>query len=102
VKDTRSLLRPLERAPPSKEEIPTTKEEELEEITHRTSAVYNILSSKFDEFGDFDQPLSLKDLMADKKRSTVAVTFFELLNIRSKDCILLKQEEFYGDIIILT
>jgi len=82
----------------------TTKEAEEEEevkglvITHRTAAVYEYLTKNFDETGN--QNLSFLDLIKDKKRSTVAITFFELLNIRSKNCINVKQDQFYGDIII--
>jgi len=83
----------------------TTKEGEEEEeevkglvITHRTAAVHQFLTKNFDESGNV--PLSFLGLIKDKRLSTVAITFFELLNIRSKNCINCQQDQFYGDIII--
>jgi len=82
-----------------------SKEDEEEEegkglvITHRTAAVHQFLTRNFEVSGD--QPLSLIALLRDKKRNTAAITFFELLNIRSQNCINVRQDDVnYGDIFI--
>jgi len=66
-------------------------------ITKRTAAMHEFVAKRFTP----DVPrLSFFEMMARKKKRIVAVAFFELLNIRSKNCINMEQEQPYEDIII--
>lgn len=46
------------------------------------------------------EELSYQKLVENRKRSTVAQTFFELLVLKSRNIIDLKQEQPYGEILI--
>jgi len=66
-------------------------------ITKRTAAMHEFLAKRFTP----EHPaLSFFEMMVRKKKRTVAVGFFELLNIRSKNCVNMEQEQPYGDIIV--
>uniref|UniRef100_A0A6B2L1K0 Rad21/Rec8-like protein N-terminal domain-containing protein n=1 Tax=Arcella intermedia TaxID=1963864 RepID=A0A6B2L1K0_9EUKA len=84
------------------EPLPSTTGEETDKseafvITKRTAAMHQFLDKKFSE-GQAD--LTFQQLFVGKKRRTVTVAFFELLNIRTKNCINLEQAEHYQDIKI--
>jgi len=66
-------------------------------ITQRTAAMHTFLEKRFT--ASVPQ-LSFNSLFENKKKRTVAVGFFELLNIRSKNCINMSQAVSYGDIVI--
>jgi cohesin complex subunit SCC1 len=79
------------------EEIPSAERKVV--ITKRTSAMHEFLSRKFTEAG-VKTALSFNSLFETKSRHAAAIAFFELLNIKSKDCIDVKQKEPYGDLLI--
>jgi len=68
-------------------------------ITKRTSAMHEFLSRKFTDVGA-KANLSFNNLFQNKSRHAAAIAFFELLNIKSKNCIDIKQKEPYGDLQI--
>ncbi len=51
-------------------------------------------------FGTDKQSLDYNAMIVGKKRKTVVGTFFELLVLKSRDIIDVKQDEPYGRIII--
>jgi len=67
-------------------------------ITKRTATMHAFLEKQFT--ADNVPELSFNKLFAGKAKHTVAVGFFELLNIRSKNCINLTQPKPYEDITI--
>ena len=66
-------------------------------FSKRTSVMHKFLEKSFK---NDDEELVYQDLVRNKKRSTVAQTFFECLVLKSRNVIDLHQEQPYGDIII--
>lgn len=100
---------------PEEEELPESESEELQVqtvqgegraggregelvVTKRTAAMHKFLGTKFDESDSTS--LEFQPLFADKKKRTVAIAFFELLSITSKDCLSIHQEKPYAPISI--
>ena len=68
----------------------------VESISKRTSVMQKFLEKSFKE----SEELSYQKLVENRKRSTVAQTFFELLVLKSRNIVDLKQEQPYGEILI--
>lgn len=65
-------------------------------ITERTLNVYSLFNESFKT----KDTLSFDDLLQGRKKGTAAKCFYELLMLKSKDLIDVKQEEPFGDITI--
>jgi len=98
-------------APTAVEEREEREESEEKEVVHRvterrgptitknTKGMHDFLAKKFSEAGPRGS-LSFQNLFAGKSAHAAAIGFFELLNIKSKNCVELKQTQAYGDIMI--
>jgi len=80
----------------SRTRIGTTGGETSFVITQRTAKMHKFLGAKFET----QDPLSFETLFAGKSKRTVAIGFFEILNIKSKNCIDLHQSKAYADITL--
>eukprot|EP01128_Nolandella_sp_AFSM9_P004272 TRINITY_DN1891_c0_g1_i1.p1 TRINITY_DN1891_c0_g1~~TRINITY_DN1891_c0_g1_i1.p1 ORF type:complete len:504 (+),score=172.11 TRINITY_DN1891_c0_g1_i1:1588-3099(+) len=67
-------------------------------VTKRTAAMHQFLNKKFE--ASQSTSLQFQDLFGDKKKRTVAIAFFELLSIASKDCVSVKQKEPFANITV--
>jgi len=67
-------------------------------ITRRTKEMHDFLAERFKRAGGPKPALVFQHLF--NTREKAALAFFELLNIKSKGCVDVKQEAPYGDITI--
>eukprot|EP01126_Amoeba_proteus_P067293 TRINITY_DN9902_c0_g1_i2.p1 TRINITY_DN9902_c0_g1~~TRINITY_DN9902_c0_g1_i2.p1 ORF type:complete len:203 (-),score=70.75 TRINITY_DN9902_c0_g1_i2:59-613(-) len=67
-------------------------------ITKRTAAMHEFIKKRLTTTKE--EELKFGSILEGKKRKTVAIAFFELLGIKSKNCINLVQEKPYGEILV--
>lgn len=65
-------------------------------VTKRTLTMHKFLTKNFEQ----KEKLQYFDLVKNKKRSTAAQMFFELLVLKTRDCVDVTQDSPYGDITI--
>lgn len=95
--DSRFSVGPMDQ---SMKDVEPSQEPELvqvESFSKRTGIMHRFLERSFEPGVE---ELCYQDLVENKKRSTVAQTFFELLVLKSRDVIDLTQEEAFGPIAI--